>query len=136
MVGNLNHGLGRVSVHKLDAEGRIRERGRDVNLQLGSFGARRGGGILGLDKEGISVMELVLLNWRANNHRLALLRRGGNTLTSAAAKTATARRARSANAENLRKAMMQTNVNEDEPGETRRVEREEGAERRNVVLLF
>lgn len=71
-----------------------------------------------------------------NNHKLALLGGGCSVLTSAAAKTETARRARSASAENLRRAMMQTNVNEDKPGETRRAEREEGAERRDVVLLF
>lgn len=58
VVDNLNHGLGRVTIHKLHAEGRVREGGRDVNLQLGGFGARRGGRILGLEKEIIRVRYL------------------------------------------------------------------------------
>lgn len=48
IVDNLNHGLGRVPVHKLDTECRVRESRRDVNLQIRGFGARRGCGILGL----------------------------------------------------------------------------------------
>lgn len=58
MVGNLNHGLGRVTIYKLDAECRVREGCGDVNLQLGGFGTRRGGRILGLGNSTVSAGKL------------------------------------------------------------------------------